>query len=535
MSDRGGRLPPAVTLAALAGLTLVGLALRLPSFNDSLWGDELSTNFVVNGFGAGSVIHIVSGEQEGTPPLFFLLTWLTKGLGDVEGLRLVSLLAGLCAIPLTYLVGERTVGRCGGLVGAALVALSPFLIFFSTEARAYALMMFLCLLATLALLVAAETGRARWWVLYGLSVAAAAYTHYTSVFFLVSLLGWALIARPKARRPLLLANLGAALLYVPWVPGLLDDRGGPASRVLEVVDPLTFDHAKTDLIRWSIGHPYAATGDVPGDLAVWMIVAGAVVGVIGLAIALRRRADWWPPPASALLPLVLVLGPPLGMVVYNVFEPTVFIPRNLIASWPALALLLGGIAAAGRKPLSYVAMGLLVAGFGIGGAKLLDASNQRPDFAGVVGFVERTGQPGAPVVDVQPFTPGPQTPLEAAFAPKGQAAPTGRQVMTLAYPTLSKRLELVRAGGGYFAPVPTPTGAQIARKAARIAGSGKLFVTEPAISLQLAGGELDKFLASLPPGFHVVDSRVFPGLAPFSIRVYALQRASGAPLGELLR
>jgi hypothetical protein len=153
----------------------------------------------------------------------------------------------------------------------------------------------------------------------------------------------------------------------------------------------------------------------------------------------------------------------------------------------------------------------------------------------VARFVERTGQPGAPVVDVQPFTPGPQTPLEEAFAPKGQPGPADRQVMTLAYPTLSTRLELVRSGGGYFAPVATPAGSGIARKAAGIAGSGKLFVTEPVLSFQGRGSPLDNFLASLPPGFHVVGYRIFPGLGFFSIRVYVLQRAPGAPLADLLR
>ena len=63
-----GALP---TVLTLVGLTAVALAFRLPSFSDSLWGDEVGTNYVVNGFGVGSVLHIVGTDQEGTPPLFF--------------------------------------------------------------------------------------------------------------------------------------------------------------------------------------------------------------------------------------------------------------------------------------------------------------------------------------------------------------------------------------------------------------------------------------------------------------------------------
>src|SRR3954468_12181143 len=117
MPGSRGRSLDSATLWTLAGITIIGLALRLPSFGDSLWGDELSTNFVVNGFGAGSIIHIVLGEQEGTPPLFFLLAWLTKWFDGVEGLRVISLLAGVASIPLTYLFGVRTVGQRAALVG----------------------------------------------------------------------------------------------------------------------------------------------------------------------------------------------------------------------------------------------------------------------------------------------------------------------------------------------------------------------------------------------------------------------------------
>lgn len=130
----------------------------------------------------------------------------------------MSLLAGLASIPLTYLVGVRTVGELPAFVGAALVALSPFQIFYSTEARAYELLMFTCLVATFALLQALSTNRAGWWVAYGLSVAVAMYTHYVAIFMLFGLFAWAFFAHPDARRRLLLSNLGAALLFAPWIP-----------------------------------------------------------------------------------------------------------------------------------------------------------------------------------------------------------------------------------------------------------------------------------------------------------------------------
>ena len=312
MAAASRRSPASGTALLLAGLVVVGLALRLPSFNDSLFGDDLSTNYVVNGFGVGNIFDILASDQEGTPPLFFLLTWLTKSFGDTEGLRLVSLLAGLACIPLTYLLGARTVGRPAGLVGAALVALSPFQIFYASEARAYALMMLFCLLATLALLIAIESGRTRWWVAYALSVAAAAYTHYPSVFVLLVLFGWAFVARPQVRKPLVLANLGAALLFAPWIPEFIRDGDAPAAQVLEIFHPLTIHSAVSDLVHWAIGHPSIAPEVLPGNLALWLIGVGALVGAVGLVTRLRAEhfEGAWPPPAPIVLLVLLIVVPP---------------------------------------------------------------------------------------------------------------------------------------------------------------------------------------------------------------------------------
>src|SRR5215207_5099064 len=209
MSAWAERRAPLAALFALGALVVLALLLRVPSFSGALWGDEVATNYVVNGFGVESFGSILVHSKEATPPLFFLLTWLTKGFDGPEGLRLVSLLAGLAAIPLTYLVGRETVDRpAAAVVGAALVALSPFQIFYATEARAYALLMLCCLLATFTLLRALHSGRTGWWIAYGASTAAAIYTHYVAMFVLAGLFVWAFVAHPEARRPLLLANLG---------------------------------------------------------------------------------------------------------------------------------------------------------------------------------------------------------------------------------------------------------------------------------------------------------------------------------------
>jgi hypothetical protein len=516
----------------LAGLTVIAFALRLPSFTDSLWGDELSTNFVVHGFGAGSPITIIKGDQEGTPPLFFLVVWLFRGIDGAEGLRIVSLVAGLASVPLVYLLGIRTVGTPAAIVAAAVLALSPFQIFYGTEARAYALTMTLCLVAALTLLAALDSGRARWWIVYGLSVAAAAYTHYTSAFVLVGLLGWAFVTHPKARRPILLSNLGAAVLYVPWIPELLDDRHEPAAKVIQAVHPLTLTHAWNDLGQWAFGNPNIPAQVLPGRLAIWLLLAAVVLGAIGLVVRLRREGrSRWRPSTGLLLVLVLALATPVGEAIQGIVTDSVFIPRNLISSSAGLALLAGALVTAPPPPIRVAAVGALLAGFAIGGVKMLDSGNQRPDYDGLAGFLKSTAAPGDPIVDLPQPTPGPQTAMEAALAPHGQARPPAdRPVIEIGFPTLQTRLDAVRHGGTYTAFLHVPPPQQLAAKAAADAhaNDGKIYLVGPDVPLprlRALGGTVGDFLAALPPGYHEVERRSYPGLFIFPIGLHVLQRA----------
>ena len=128
-------------------LTVGGLLLRLPSFHDSLFGDEISTYFIVTGHSLPRVLRLIESNQETSPPLYFMLAWATKGLlgNPVESIRLLSLITGTAAIPLTFLLGLWTVGRRAALVGATCVALSPYMIFYSTEARPFMLVLFFSL------------------------------------------------------------------------------------------------------------------------------------------------------------------------------------------------------------------------------------------------------------------------------------------------------------------------------------------------------------------------------------------------------
>ncbi len=516
LAAAGSRRAVVVTLAAL---TLLGLFLRLLRYDQALIGDELSTLYHVWGNGLRGTIDAVSTNAEITPPLYFALAWLVTQLGSApELVRLPALIAGVACIPLVFLVGARTVGRRAGLLAAALMAVAPVMAYYSADGRAYSVMLALLLGSTLALLAAAEGGRRRWWVAYAVLSALAMYSHYTAAFVLAAQLLWLLWAHPRARRPALLANLGAVVLYLPWLPGLIADLGSPTRSALERLQGSGFGVKRAALEQWAFGDVVVGIGAVPGRPAV-------ILGSLGVAVAVAATLlRWWrgrsrTPKASAwgsgfVLVLVLALAAPVGEgLLLVVGGPDLLGARNMTASWPGFALSVGALLVA-AGPLVGIAAAIAVFGsFAIGTVRSFDSSNRIPDFAGAAAAIEASGEPGEPVVDMTALkllTPTPLTPLSA-------------QLPEASHPQFKPFL---RPGEPPFLlGTEEPPGGAALRAAFREAAGGKLAVLAFAESRELvvrAGDRLlglragpgEDRLTPAPPGTTIVSERLFSGFAP---------------------
>ncbi|HEU0317212.1 MAG TPA: glycosyltransferase family 39 protein, partial [Solirubrobacteraceae bacterium] len=135
--ETGGRAP-------LLGLTLAAAALRFATLGQqSFWFDEASTGRLMR-MGLGSMIRALP-DGESTPPLYYVLAWVwTRAFGTGEvGLRSLSALAGTLTVLAVYAAAARLFDRRAGLAAAALATFSPLLIWYSQEARAYALLVLL--------------------------------------------------------------------------------------------------------------------------------------------------------------------------------------------------------------------------------------------------------------------------------------------------------------------------------------------------------------------------------------------------------
>ena len=145
--------------------------------------DEVVTASRVLRAGFGHAMHAVwTGES--TPPVYYALAWVwTQLVGTGEfGLRSISAAAGVATVPVAYLIGVELRGRRAGLWAAALVAVNPMMLWYSQEARAYALVALFGALSVLYWLRAERRGARRDFVWWGIWSGLAIGTHYFVAF-----------------------------------------------------------------------------------------------------------------------------------------------------------------------------------------------------------------------------------------------------------------------------------------------------------------------------------------------------------------
>lgn len=400
--------PPWVLLGAI---TALAFALRLSAIDQSLFGDELLTYDIVGRHSLIDVLRALRAAPESTPPLHYALAWAATKVGDpTVSVRIPSVLAGTATVPVVYGLGSHLRSRTTGLLAALVAALAPFAIYYSTEARSYALVAFLVASSTLSLLHAMDDGRRRFWVMFWVVTTLALYTHYTAMFPIAFQFAWAIWRSPR-RKPLLVSHVAVVVAYLPWVPFLR----GNALEVIGKLDPLTPTFAVKSVFRVIFAFPYARLADVPGPLAlvvgalaVALATAGAVVRFISRSGS-RRDGDPRPgrPLPTAILVVGLALSTPAGLLLYFALTGTdIYAPRYLIASLPALLVLLALTLRVGPRRLVLVTTVLAVGAFTLAAVYALQPRGDRPRLRQAAAFIESRSRPGDVVLHAAlPVTP----------------------------------------------------------------------------------------------------------------------------------
>ncbi|MGE5374141.1 MAG: glycosyltransferase family 39 protein [Bacteroidota bacterium] len=122
-------------------ITVIGGFLRVLLLESKgMWLDETFSVWLANHSVLEMLQWIVRIDQH--PPLYYLLlhSWIAHNGDSPYYARLLSVLFGAATIPVIYLIGKRLSGVVLGLAAAIFLAVSPYNIAFSQEARMYTLL-----------------------------------------------------------------------------------------------------------------------------------------------------------------------------------------------------------------------------------------------------------------------------------------------------------------------------------------------------------------------------------------------------------
>jgi mannosyltransferase len=374
VSQQRQRIPDWSILAAIVVLAAV---LRFATItSQSYWLDEATTVHELH-LSLGALLHSIR-INETTPPLYFIVAWLwAKVFGTGElGLRTLSALAGIALIPVVFETGRELVSRRAGFVAALFAAVSPFMIWYSQEARSYMLFTLFCACSTLFWARSLRDPSSRNLALWGLASVLAVLTHFFAGFLVAPEALWLIWLQRRGRlRPLLIACAAVAAAQLAVLPLALSDTSHPLSWITQF--PLSI-RIKQTAVDFGLSNLYQSSL-VSGGLLGAALLAAIVLAVlmVGAWSARELRGAT----LAAGLGAFVILVPLLLAVAGHDY----FVPRNMIAAWIPLAIVLAAAVTAPRARLAGAGLALLVIGGSIYANVRIDGDPQfqRPDWRGV--------------------------------------------------------------------------------------------------------------------------------------------------------
>jgi uncharacterized membrane protein len=215
----------AIAIASFIGVALIGAVVRISHLSNlSLWLDEGFT--VLYSRQEWASVSGTRGFYSPHPPGYFTLVKVSDlFFADEIAGRMISVIAGIATIPVFYLLMSKVLDRRAGFVSALVLALSPIHLYYSQEARMYALVVFLIAVTYLALVSYNHRPHWKWAAVYGVAAALALWVDYSSFYALAPQVLYILVQlyrHRKAALPLFIAGVGAVIAYAPWIPQVLD-------------------------------------------------------------------------------------------------------------------------------------------------------------------------------------------------------------------------------------------------------------------------------------------------------------------------
>jgi hypothetical protein len=405
-------------IGLLSAVLLGGLALRCYRLGEaSLWFDEAVSFTSIHDFSWSEMIRR-TGEAV-HPPLYYvcLRLWCACFGTSEAAMRGMSVALALLTILGTYLfcrdafANSENAEQDGclqsrgiGLLAAALVSVSSVHIVWAQQARMYMLGTALAVLSSWMLVRSLrDQASAAWSCAYALTAAAFMYSHNYALFsvlaqgcFAVGYLTWrrgqgsADASRARVLWRIGLGLAGAAALYLPWLPTLLQQSGQVQQDYW--IHPLHFwtvPNAWCDLFYpRNVARPPHSLGSAA--------VALAMIAVLAIHVRKGEPARW--------LVLLMVFLPVLCATGVSLTFAPIVIPRYFLFSHVFfLCALAECVWKLPSQPRLVTAAGLLTLSLAVHGRYWEELNvAQRPGLKGAVAYVLSRKTTEEPIVVVHP-------------------------------------------------------------------------------------------------------------------------------------
>lgn len=394
------RITPTREYGLVALIVLLGLGLRAWG----LEGQSLTMDEVTELHIAERAIEEIVWLADGFPPLYHILLhgW-REWFPSESSARWLSVVLGCLSVLAIWRLARQWGGARVGLWTALLLALSPFHIWYSQEARAYGLYFLLGILALWFFARASKTNRYADWALYSLVSLAGVYTHYyfavllliNAVLLIVEKRSW------RDRTPALLTHAGLALLSAPSLWLMRSDLSLQAG--FDLYAPFNVASVGytyfTFIAGFSLGpsmrelHATSAAETIVQALP-WLLAVGLVVTVLGYQ-ASKVFGGW-----SAVARLAIIaMAPVLVSGILAVFLGVGYRVRYVVwAAIPLFIVLGAGLSRPGfRRSVAAAVLAIAV----VFSVSLFNRHNvdryRNEDMRGVSAYLKSVATPGTPV------------------------------------------------------------------------------------------------------------------------------------------